>query len=118
MKWLILSLAIATNALASVFVKMAVTPPRKFPSFGDPLAALGNWPLLLGAALYGATLVFYVGALANLPLNVAYPVLTSGAVAIVALLSVLLFDEQYYWTTVVGTLLVVTGVALIVARVP
>ncbi|MFT0531673.1 hypothetical protein ACMHYJ_02410 [Castellaniella hirudinis] len=42
MKWLILALGIAANASASVLVKMAMMPPRKFPSLTDPLAALSN----------------------------------------------------------------------------
>ena len=50
MKWLILVLAIAANASASALVKMAMTPPRRFPSLADPMAALANWPLWLGLA--------------------------------------------------------------------
>ena len=48
MKWLILVLGIASNASASVLVKMAMMPPRKFPSLSDPMAALSNWPFWLG----------------------------------------------------------------------
>jgi small multidrug resistance pump len=117
MKWLLLILAIVANALASVMVKMAVVPPRKFPSLGEPLAALTNWPFWLGLALYGGTFLLYAAALTMLPLNVAYVVLTSGAVAVVAVLSVLVFNEQLYWTTVAGIALVVIGVALTVSRV-
>lgn len=40
MKWMILLLGILSNALASVLVKVAMTPPRQFPSLRDPLAAL------------------------------------------------------------------------------
>jgi len=114
---LILVLGIAANASASVLVKIAMLPPRKFPSLGDPLAALGNWPFWLGLGLYGAAFLLYAAALARLPLNVAHPILTSGAVATVALLSVLIFREPVYWTTALGILLVVAGVLLITARV-
>jgi hypothetical protein len=38
MKWLILVLGIASNASASVLVKIAMMPPRSFPSLGDPVA--------------------------------------------------------------------------------
>lgn len=117
MKWLILIVGIAANASASVLVKMAMMPPRKFPSLSDPWAVLGNWPFWLGLGLYGAAFLLYAVALTRLPLNVAHPVLTSGAVAAVALLSVLIFNEQFYWTTGAGILLVITGVALITARV-
>ena len=117
MKWLILIIGIAVNASASVLVKMAMMPPRKFPSISAPWAALSNWPFWLGLGLYGAAFLLYAAALARLPLNVAHPVLTSGAVAAVALLSVLIFKEPFYWTTGVGILMVIAGVALITARV-
>ncbi len=116
MKWLILILGIVSNASASVLVKMAMMPPRRFPSLSDPWAALSNWPFWLGLALYGGAFLLYAAALARLPLNVAHPVLTSGAVATVALFSVFLFREPFHWTTGVGILLVMAGVALITAR--
>jgi multidrug transporter EmrE-like cation transporter len=112
-----LILGIAANASASVLVKLAMLPPRKFPSLSDPLSALGNWPFWLGLGLYGTAFLLYAAALARLPLNVAHPILTSGAVATVALLSVLIFGEPVYWTTGVGILLVIAGVLLITARV-
>ena len=117
MKWLILVLGIASNATASVMVKMAMIAPRKFPSPKDPLAALSNWPFWLGLLLYGGAFLLYAAALARLPLNVAHPVLTSGAVATVAMFSIVIFKEPFYWTTALGILLVILGVALITVRV-
>jgi multidrug transporter EmrE-like cation transporter len=117
MKWLILILGIVCNASASVLVKLAMMSPRKFPSFGDPMAALSNWPFWLGLGLYGAAFLLYAAALAVLPLNVAHPVLTSGAIAAVALCSLLIFHEPFQWTTIAGILLVVAGVVLITLRV-
>jgi len=118
MKWLILILGIASNASASVLVKMAMIPPRRFPTLQNPLAMLSNWPFLLGLVLYGGAFLLYAASLERLPLNVAHPVLTSGAVATVALLSVLIFREPFHWTTAVGITFVISGVALISYRVP
>ncbi len=117
MKWLILIAGIAANPSASVLVKIAMMPPRQFPSLSEPLIALGNWPFWLGLGLYGVAFLLYAAALAHLPLNVAHPVLTTGAVATVALLSVLVFQERFYWTTGLGIALVIVGVALITAHV-
>ncbi|MGE7962610.1 DMT family transporter [Pseudomonas sp. NPDC089918] len=117
MKWLILIMGILSNASASVLVKMAMVPPRKFPSIQTPLESLSNWPFWLGLVLYGAAFLLYAAALTKLPLNVAHPVLTAGAVATVALFSVLIFRENFYWTTVAGIFLIIAGVALITARV-
>lgn len=116
MKWVILILGIVSNASASVLIKLAIMPPRKFPSLSDPSAALSNWPFWLGLALYGAAFLLYAAALARLPLNIAHPVLTAGAVATVALCSYVIFREPFHWTTVAGILLVIAGVGLITAR--
>ena len=117
MKWLILILGIASNASASVCVKLAMTAPRQFPSLHDPSTLLTNWPFWAGLAFYGIAFVLYAAALKALPLNVAHPVLTSGAIATVAVLSLLIFREPFYWTTVSGILLVIAGVTLITIRV-
>lgn len=116
MKWLILALGIAANASASLLVKLAMVPPRRFPSLSNPWAALTNWPFWLGLVLYGAAFLLYAAALARLPLNVAHPVLTSGAIAAVALASGFLLREPFHWTTVAGLLLVIAGVGLITLR--
>ena len=118
MKWMILLLGIVANAGASVLVKVAVTPPRKLPTLDDPWSGFGNLPLWAGIVLYGAAFVLYAVALTRLPLNVAHPILTSGAIATVALLSVALFREPLPWTTAAGIARVIAGVLLITARVP
>lgn len=117
MHWLILVLGIFSNAFASVLIKVAVTEPRRFPSLTEPMSALANWPFWLGLFLYGAAFLLYAAALAKFPLNVAHPVLTTGAVAMVAMLSIVMFKEPIYWTTALGIILVIIGVALITARV-
>ena len=117
MKWLILILGILCNASASVLVKMAMIPPRKVPSPSDPMTALSNWPFWLGLCLYGGAFVLYAAALARLPMNVAHPVLTAGAIATVAVFSVVFFRESFHWTTAVGIVLIIAGVGLITARV-
>lgn len=116
MKWLILVCGILANASASVLVKLAMLPPRSFPSLRDPLAALANWPFWLGLGLYGAAFLLYAAALARLPLNVAHPILTCGAVAMVALFSLVIFREPFHWTTGAGIVLVIAGVVLLTAR--
>jgi multidrug transporter EmrE-like cation transporter len=117
MKWLILVFGIAANASASVLVKLAMMPPRQFPSLSNPMEALSNWPFWLGLVLYGVAFLLYAAALARLPLNVAHPILTAGAIATVSLVSLLFFREQFYWTTVAGIALIIAGVILVTARV-
>jgi multidrug transporter EmrE-like cation transporter len=116
MKWLLLVAGIAANASASVLVKVAMMPPRGMPSLARPLEVLANWPLWLGAALYGLAFVLYAAALTRLPLNVAHPILTSGAIAMVALAAAVIFHEPFPWTTIAGIALVIAGVVLITLR--
>lgn len=116
MKWLILLMGIGVNAAASVLIKLAMTPPRRLPTFSEPLSLLANGPLLTGLVLYGMAFLLYAAALARLPLNVAHPILTAGAVAAVALLSALIFNEPMYPTRVAGIVLVIVGVVLITLR--
>jgi multidrug transporter EmrE-like cation transporter len=113
MKVLILILGIATNASASVLIKLSMIPSRQSPSLHDPWGILSNWPFWLGLCLYGTAFILYATSLSHFPLNVAHPVLTSGAAAVVALLSVLVLNEPFYWTTGLGILLVIIGVVLI-----
>ena len=116
MKWFILFFGIASNAAASVLVKIAMLPPRQFPSFTDPIAAVSNWPFWLGLLLYGVAFILYAAALSRFPLNIAHPVLTSGAIATVAICSAVIFREQFYWTTIAGIIFVILGVGLITVR--
>lgn len=116
LKWLILFTGIAANTSASVLIKVAMTPPRHFPSLAHPMEALQNWPFWLGLGLYGVAFLLYAAALARLPLNVAHPILTAGAIAAVAVVSFFLFHEKFYWTTLTGIVLVMIGVLLITAK--
>ena len=113
MKWLILVVGILVNASASILIKIAMTPPRKLPTLQDPLSLFQNWPLLLGLFLYGTAFLAYAAALARLPLNVAHPILTAGAVATVALASAFILRETFPWTSIIGIILVALGVGLI-----
>ena len=113
MKWFILIAGILTNASASVLIKVAMMPPRKIPSLTDPMTIVMNWPLWLGLALYGLAFLLYAAALARLPLNIAHPILTSGAIASVSLCSYYFFNEEFKFFTIIGIVFILVGVILI-----
>lgn len=110
MKWLILIIGILSNTSASVLIKYAMQPSRKVFSLSDPVEIIKNWPLWLGLVMYGVAFVLYVYALKLFPLNVAHPILTSGAIACVALSSFLLFKETFSFNIALGIVLIVCGV--------
>ena len=113
LRWLILVSGIMTNAAASVLVKYAVTPPRPLPSWSHPFAVFGNAPLLAGVALYGVAFLLYALALTKLPLNVAHPILTSGAITMVAVCSKALFQEDMGMMKLLGIVVIIVGVFLV-----
>ena len=113
MKWLILLFGILSNVFASVLIKVAMMPPRKMPSLKDPLSVIANIPLWSGLFLYGMAFILYAAALRFFPLHVAHPILTSGAIAGVALLSVVMFKETLTLMTIAGILLIIAGVVMI-----
>lgn len=115
MKWIILLLGISSNATASVLIKFATLPPHKMFSLSDPLAVLNNLPFWGGLAFYGIAFGLYTLALSLFPLNVAYPILTSGAISVVVILSAVIFHESLSWTMGAGVVFVMLGVILLTA---
>ncbi|EGQ8204307.1 SMR family transporter [Vibrio cholerae] len=110
MNWVILLLGVIFNAGASILIKFSVTPPRKVPTIIEPLSFITNWPILLGLIFYGVSFIFYTLALTRLPLNVAHPIMTSGAIAVVAILSIVIYKESMQNATFIGLFLIILGV--------
>lgn len=110
--FLLVIFGILSNASASVLIKYAMLPERKV-SIHEPLSILLNFPLWLGLFLYGMAFVLYALTLHRLPLNVTHPVLTCGAIAVVAVFSALIFHESFSATKFLGIFFVAVGVALI-----
>jgi small multidrug resistance pump len=113
MTWLSVLFAILLNALASMMLKIASQKPFRLPSLEDPMAFLTNWPLFLGLFSYSTAFVLYAFAVSRLPLNVVYPVLTAGAIALVVIISFIWFKEPMRPLSILGICFVLTGVVLI-----
>lgn len=73
---------------------------------------LGSWRLLLGFAAFGSSSLFWLAALSRVPLSVAYPIVSLSYVLILGSSWVLL-GERPSAVTMLGALLVMSGVALI-----
>lgn len=110
MKWLILFLGIASNASASVLIKVAMSNVNSPIQLSRPLSIIANVPLISGLSLYGMAFILYALALNYLPLNVAHPTLTSGSIALVAIASVVFFGETLTAVNIVGLIFITLGV--------
>ncbi|MDR3396778.1 MAG: EamA family transporter [Pandoraea sp.] len=115
MNWInavIVVAGILSNASASVLIKIAMRTHSTL-SAGALWQLATNKILILGIFLYGCAFVLYAAALSRLPLNVAHPILTAGAIGAVACASAFLLGEAFRWNTIVGLLLVTLGVIFI-----
>lgn len=117
MRWVILFLAIASNASASVVLKSVVVGNRRESILVDPLSYVGNVWTWVGLALYGLAFVFYTASLSQFPLSIAHPVITAGAIITVVSASAMVFGEPFDWVTVIGIGLVVVGLVIMASRV-
>jgi multidrug transporter EmrE-like cation transporter len=92
MTWLLVIVGILANAAASVLVKLSSKEPL---NLADPVGLLTNWRLLLAAVSYGVAFLAYAAAVTRLPLNIAHPISTAGAIVIVGAASAFLIRDAF-----------------------
>ena len=116
MKWIILLLAIVTNASASSLLKFVTSTGRRQSILVEPMSYLTSVWMWVGLFLYGIAFVFYVASLSQFPLNIAHPVITAGAIVTVVMVSALFFGETFDWVIGIGIGLVLVGLVLVGTR--
>lgn len=80
------------------------------------LSYLSNFKLMSGIACFGIALVFYTKALEKFNLSIAYPMMTSCGLIIVALWSLLVFHERLSFLQVGGLFMIIGGIWLLNIR--
>ena len=111
MAYLVLCLSMISNAGASMLVKVGM---GQLPADEGRFRAVACNPCLwLGVILYGVAFITYALSLRLFPLNLAHPVLTAGAIAVVAAGSVVFFGEALPLSAILGLILIILGVTLI-----
>jgi multidrug transporter EmrE-like cation transporter len=110
--WIVLLLAVVLNALANVLIKAGV---NRLGASGLAVlpAALGEPMLYAGVLAFAFALIAYAVALSRIDLSVAYPLMTSLGLLIVAVASWRWFGETYDARKIAGTLLILAGVFLL-----
>lgn len=116
MKWIVLSLAVATNAAASILLKFVVSGKPRASILSEPISYLFDLWTWLGLALYGFAFVFYTASLSQFPLSVAHPAITAGAIVTVVAASATLFGERVDWLLILGISLVLGGLVVMGSR--
>jgi drug/metabolite transporter (DMT)-like permease len=108
--------AVVTAATGQLMLKhgMQLATARSRASHGSLVIAAATTPwVLLGLVVFAVSAVAWLGALSRVPLNVAYPFNALGYIVILAA-SVLVLHERANLLTWAGSLLVVSGLVIVV----
>ena len=112
--------AVALAATGQLMLKhgMQVATARAHSSHGSLVIAAATTPwVLLGLVVFAVSAVAWLGALSRVPLNVAYPFNALGYIVILAA-SVVVLHERANLLTWAGTVLVVSGLVIVVLSKP
>ncbi len=115
MKSLALSLAlfcVLLSSAAQLAMKRGMGAPGGSDVGATYLHALTSPLVWLGLVLYGASAVLWLWVLSRLDVSVAYPLVSLGFVATLAL-GILWLGEPFSWMRVAGCTLIVVGVCLL-----
>lgn len=111
--------AVALAATGQLMLKhgMQLATARARGSHGSLVIAAATTPwVLLGLVIFAVSAVAWLGALSRVPLNVAYPFNALGYIVILAA-SVVVLHERANLLTWAGSLLVVSGLVIVVLSV-
>jgi multidrug transporter EmrE-like cation transporter len=113
--WLFLIITIVLTAAANIFLKFSAnrsTPPVQglWPNL---VHMCTNIPLITGIGFLAIAVISYSLALRQINLSIAYPIMTTSVVVIVAFFSTLLFAEPITLNKIIGTIIVICGVILL-----
>ena len=110
--------ALVANATANVLIRWGMKDLQL--NLAEPMQTvrgiLLNGRVVGGIVLFAANVLAYAFALNKLRLSVAYPVMTSVGLVIVMVLSYALLGERITGLQMVGTALILGGVALVASQ--
>lgn len=115
--WLLLLLTIVLTAAANLLLKYAAINRQELGEAKGVIASL--WEifttpsLVLGIFCLGLAVIAYAIALRHINLSVAYPVMTTSVVVLVAIFSAIYFGEPFTLVKAAGTVMVISGVILL-----
>ena len=118
---LLLLIPILTASAAQVCFKKGVSQlgnlELSFNGFlGLILKILQNGWLIGGILLMGISFLFYLSVLSKFQLNIAYPVLVSAGVILIAISSWLFFEESLSLPQILGIVAIISGIFLLLTK--
>ena len=116
----LLLFAVGAAAVGQVMLKhgMQIASARATSSHGSLAIAAATSPwVLLGLVVFGVSALAWLTALSRVPLSVAYPFNALGYLAILTASVLVLHERANVWTWV-GSLLVVSGLVMVVLTRP
>lgn len=116
MKYVLLAATVLLISLGQILLKLGAEGLKGGASCS--VTVLGfclTWHLMVGVVIYALATVTWILTLREMPLSIAYPVVSLSYV-VVALLSVTFLGEQLSWMYGLGLLLIMGGVSLIAFR--
>lgn len=116
MGYLFLVVALALNAFANILLKAGAAHLGSWSEPGIVSRIATNYYLFAGLILFALNAAFYVAALVQLNLSIAYPVMVVGGIAIVVSFSVLFLGESLEVSQSIGLLLLIAGAILLLQR--
>ncbi|MFN3283535.1 MAG: SMR family transporter [Pseudothermotoga sp.] len=108
-----LIVAIITNALANIFVKLGAASLASKKTFELLTCYVKNIYIWLGLLCFGVAFVSYSIVLTKAKLSVAYPVMTSAGFVIVSVVSSVLFKEHFSLSKIVGIAIIAIGIWIV-----
>lgn len=113
--WILLLLTIVLTAVANILLKYAAI--NRQPEAKGIVATLWEFfttpSLIVGISCLGLAVIAYAIALRTINLNIAYPIMTTSVVVLVAAFSTVFFGEPITLVKAVGTVIVIAGVILL-----
>ncbi|HEY8542437.1 MAG TPA: SMR family transporter [Pseudothermotoga sp.] len=110
---IILIIAIVTNALANIFVKMGALSFENKRFSQILFYYLRNVYIWIGLFCFGVAFVFYSIVLSKTKLSVAYPIMTSAGFLIVSIFSNILFKESFSVYKIAGIAIIAIGIWMV-----
>lgn len=104
MKYVFLSLAIIFNIIAYIIFKSISAKQNNL-----------QWYIIfcVGLIIAGTNTYFFTKSLKDINLGIAYPIFSAFSIALIIVISILLFHEKMNLINILGALIIIIGIVLL-----